>query len=235
MKDVLEWTINKKRDSLHLVYFSLRCNYSKCMKTRYKTIIFITILIVLVAVIFGFPEFFKYTFFDPRLQKIYPDKSEPRYAVLFNQGALQGDSTHFGIINEGNSESKLIILGPLRFVDIPLAFQRVIVSSDGSVVASESLFRPYNQEDWIPYWLAYDFTNSISYGGAWYPKNEDPNLIEVRGKVIQELLQSRGGIGQEFGYTEILEKENKLSYMAWKRWQKQVNKAKNNCQPWVNN
>ena len=205
------------------------------MKIEYAIIILILIFFVIAAV--EFPGFLMYKYYDPHLKKIYPNKSLSGYAAMFNQGALQGGSEYFGVVDESKTESNLIILGPLSFIDSPLALQRVVVSSDGSVIASESLFRPDGQEDRIPYWLAYDFTNSISYGGALYPIDEDPNLIEVRGKVIQELVRSRGGIGRELSDLisdlSIYKKENKLSLKEWKRWQRKVDKAKEKCQPWT--
>ena len=200
------------------------------MKTKYKKIVYFSILIVLVFIIFGIIDFLKYTLFDPHLYKIYPDISISGYAVVFDQGAMQCSSRHFGIIDKKGKESNLIILGTLDYVDIPLRFVRFVLSFDGTVIASESYCGL--DKGTTSYWLAYDFVDSISYGGQWKPREEDPNLIKERNDAIQALLFSRGGIGKEFievGFKE----ENKLSYLEWKRWQKQINKAKDNCKPWT--
>ena len=102
-----------------------------------------------------------YKLSDPHVYKLFPDKSESHYAVIFNQGAWQGSSKHFGVFDESKSESKLIILGTLNYNDLPLKLQRVVLSTDKSVIAAESYFSPAKRG--ISYWLAYDFTNSISY------------------------------------------------------------------------
>ena len=83
------------------------------------------------------------------------------------------------------------------------------------------------------FWLGYDFENSISYWGKSWPWGEDPNMIEVRGNAIQELLQSRGGNGQEISSPALFNKENKLSYLEWKRWSKLRRQAIEKYRQWT--
>ncbi len=114
---------------------------------------------------------------------------------------------------------------------MPLQLQRIVISTDESVVAAESYCDINNKK--MSYWLAYDFRNSISYGSAMYPMNEKTNLIKARGDAIEKLLLLRGGIGQEYSKDKISSMQNKLSYLEWKRWQKQEDKAEENCSPWT--
>ena len=201
------------------------------MKLKQKIIIFLAtflaLFIIILVPVFVFPQFIEYAFYNPRVQRIYTPDSGASYAVLFNQGALQGSSVYLGVINESKKDPDLIILGPVDFVDISLFLQRIAISLDKTVIAAELT---YNSK---PFWHAYDFTNSVCYGSALYPGDEDPNMTEARTQAIQVLIQSRGGINQEFPEIPWNPNEaNKLSWLAWRKWQAQVDKAKEKCQPW---
>lgn len=201
------------------------------MKLKQKTIIFLAtflaLFIIILVPVIVFPQFMMYTFCSPRVQRIYTPDSGASYAVLFNQGALQGSSVYLGVIVESEADPNLIILGPVDFVDIPLFFQRFVISLDKTVIAAELKY------DSKPFWHAYDFANSVCYGSALYPSDEDPNMTDARTQAIQELIQSRGGIGQDIReYQTSRNEANKLSWLAWRKWQAQVDKAKEKCQPW---
>ena len=201
------------------------------MKLKQKTIIFLAtflaLFLIILVPVFVFPQFMMYTFYSPRIQRIYTPDSGASYAVLFNQGALQSSSVYLGIVDESKEDPNLIILGPVDFVDITLFFQRIVISLDKTVIAAELT---YNSK---PFWHAYDFANSVCYGSALYPSREDPNMTEARTQAIQKLIQSRGGIKQEFPEIPWNPNEaNKLSWSAWRRWQAQVDKAKETRQPW---
>ncbi len=204
------------------------------MKAKYKKIIAITsitIMILLIAGFFMLLEYFKYSLLATRMTKIYTNESNSRCAVVFSYGALQGYTLYVGVVDESKSGPNLTILGPVYYNDIPLKLESVVISSDGSVVAAKSNFY-FGQKD-TSYWLAYDFKNSICYGEDWSNISRDPKLIKTRGRAISELLQSRGGIAKEFSKDDLsLDYEDKLSYFEWKRWEKQVDKARINCQPW---
>lgn len=201
------------------------------MKLKQKIVIFLAtflaLFIIILVPVFVFPQFMMYTFGSPRIQRIYTPDSGASYAVLFNQGALQGSSDYLGVIDESKEDPNLIILGPVRFSDITLFLQRIVISLDKTVIASEL---EYNSK---PFWHAYDFANPVRYGSALYPSDEDPNMTEARTQAIQELIQSRGGIGQEI--REIPWNPNeakKISWSAWRKWQAQIDRAKEKCQPW---
>jgi hypothetical protein len=207
------------------------------MKTKYKTVILVAFFIIFFALITMFivgVERFEYGFSNQYLLKIYPNKSESYYAVVYNEESKDGDAQYLGVIDERKKESNLIILGPLYSIvesSSALKFQRIVFSEDGSVIASESDIKI--QERKMSFWLAYDFENSVSYWGKSRPRSEDPNMTEIRGKAIQELLQSRGGIGQEFRDLGLFNKENKLSYWEWKRWVKQFRQAIQRSRQWT--
>jgi hypothetical protein len=201
------------------------------MKLKQKIIIFLAtflaLFIIILVPVIVFPQFIEYAFYSPRVKRIYTPDSGASYAVLFNQGALQGSSDYLGVIDESKEDPNLIILGPVRFTDITLFFQRIVISLDKTVIAAEL---KYNSK---PFWHAYDFANSVCYGSALYPGDEDPNMTEARTQAIQELIQLRGGINQEFPEIPWNPNEaNKLSWLAWRKWQAQVDKVKETRQPW---
>ena len=206
------------------------------MKAKYKKIIsitLITIVILLIASFFVLLEYFKYSLFNPHVYKVCSDKSGSRHAIIFNQGALQGYELQFGIIDESKNEPNLIILGPVNYTDTSFHLMQIVISADQSIVATESYYGLNGGS--ISYWLAYDFTNSISYGSD-RSRDQNQRLIKARNKAIQDLMKSRGGVRPLISDTisfSYFNKDNKLSWFAWKRWQKQVDRAKENCQPWT--
>ena len=193
----------------------------------------ITIVILLIVSFFVLLEYFKYSLFNPHVYKVCSDKSGSRHAIIFNQGALQGYELQFGIIDESKTEPNLTIIGPVNYTDTSFHLIQIVISADKSVIATESYYGLDGGE--ISYWLAYDFTNSISYGSD-RSRDQNQSLIKVRNKEIQDLLKSRGGVILLISDTissGYFNKDNKLSWLAWKQWQKQVDKAKVNCKPWT--
>lgn len=206
------------------------------MKAKYKNIIAITsitIMILLIVSIFVLLEYFKYSLFNPHVYKVCSDKSGSHHVIIFNQGALQGYELQFGIVDESKNEPNLIIIGPVDYTDTSFHLMQIVISADQSIVATESYYGFDGEE--ISYWLAYDFTNLFSYGSG-RSRDQNQSLIKARNKAIQNLMISRGGvkplISDAIGFS-FFNKDNKLSWLAWRRWQKQVDKAKEKSKSWT--
>jgi hypothetical protein len=145
--------------------------------------------------------------------------------VLFNRSPYH-ETISFGVVNGNKFDPNLTILGPISSNDLSLHFQRVVISSDKTVIATESIIKIKETS----FWLAYDFLNLTPYGYMQNPFEEDPNSIKIQENTIKQLINSRGGIGQELldSNFDVYEKGNKLSWLAWKKWQSIVDKAKKN-------
>jgi hypothetical protein len=164
--------------------------------------------------------------------------------LLVSTNGTEGYQSHF--LMEGFRSRGFALFVPLTIKsagDLKLVadlssqanyFHSAVWSRDGSVIACRAdvitsedaaeLYRPKkdntykSKPQYTPYACAYDFREGKSYvfkSNGYHPRSD----WDIHSKAIEEVLESRGGLGKEVSKQEIDEESKKLDWTEWQMYQ----------------